>query len=97
MTTSEVFNNRADTVTHDTTDTTSYNNLRDEHTFNNRKNERTFERKGNIGVTTSQQMLEQERNIALFSVWQHIANIVQESITTSEWLVPDRKECEYEY
>ena len=97
MSTSEVFKDRADTVTHDTTDTTSYNNLRDEHTYNNRKNERTFERKGNIGVTTSQQMLEQERNIALFSVWQHIANIVQESITTSEWLVPDRKECDYEY
>lgn len=97
MSTSEVFNNRADTVTHDTTDTTSYNNLRDEHTFNNRKNDRTFERKGNIGVTTSQQMLEQERNIALFSVWQHIANIVQESITTSEWISPDRKECVYEY
>ena len=56
-----------------------------------------FERKGNIGVTTSQQMLEQERNIALFSVWQHIANIVQESITTSEWLVPDRKDGDYEY
>ena len=97
MSTSEVFNNRADTVTHNTTDTTSYNNLRDEHTFNNRKNERTFERKGNIGVTTSQQMLAQQRSIALFSVWQHIANIVQESITTSEWLVPDRKECDYEY
>ena len=97
MSTSEVFNNRADTVTHDTTDTSTFNNLKNEHTFNNRKNERTFERKGNIGVTTSQQMLEQERNIALFSVWQHIANIVQESITTSEWLVPDRKECDYEY
>ena len=97
MSTSEVFKDRADTVTHDTTDTTSYNNLRDEHTFNNRKNERTFERKGNIGVTTSQQMLEQERNIALFSVWQHIANIVQESITTSEWLAPDRKDGDYEH
>lgn len=97
MSTSEVFNNRADTVTHDTTDTSTFNNLKNERTFNNRKNERTFERKGNIGVTTSQQMLEQERSIALFSVWQHIANIVQESITTSEWLVPDRKECDYEY
>lgn len=97
MSTSEVFNNRSDTVTHDTTDTTSYNNLRDEHTFNNRKNERMFERKGNIGVTTSQQMLEQERNIALFSVWQHIANIVQETITTSEWLIPGRKDGDYEY
>ena len=97
MSTSEVFNNRADTVTHDTTDTTSYNNLRDEHTYNNRKNERTFERRGNIGITSSQNMIEQERSIALFSVWQHIANIVQESITTSEWLSPDRKECDYEY
>ena len=97
MSTSEVFNNRADTNSHDETETATYNNLKNEHMFNNRKNERTFERKGNIGVTTSQQMLEQERNIALFSVWHHIANIVQESITTSEWLVPDRKECEYEY
>lgn len=84
-----MFNNRKNEHT--------FNNRKDEHTFNNRKNERTFERKGNIGVTTSQQMLEQERNIALFSVWQHIANIVQESITTSEWLAPDRKECDYEY
>ena len=74
-----------------------FNDRKNEHTFNDRKNERTFERKGNIGVTTSQQMLEQERNIALFSVWQHIANIVQESITTSEWLAPDRKECDYDY
>lgn len=124
MSTSEVFNDRADTNSHVETETATYNNLKNEHTFNdrmnkhtfndrknehmfnnrknehtfnNRKNERTFERKGNIGVTTSQQMLEQERNIALFSVWQHIANIVQESITTSEWLAPDRKECDYEY
>lgn len=97
MSTSEIFNDRADTVTHNTTDTTSYNNLKNEHTYNNRKNERTFDRKGNIGVTTSQQMLEQERQIALFSVWQHIANIVQESITTSEWIAPDRRECDYEY
>lgn len=97
MSTSEVYNNRADTNSHDETETATYNNLKNERTFNNRKNERTFERKGNIGVTTSQQMLEQERNIALFSVWHHIANIVQESITTSEWLAPDRKECDYEY
>lgn len=124
MSTSEVFNDRADTNSHAETETATYNNLKNEHmfnnrknehlfnnrknehtfnnrknehTFNNRKNERTFERKGNIGVTTSQQMLEQERNIALFSVWQHIANIVQESITTSEWLAPDRKEYDYEY
>lgn len=97
MSTSEVYNNRADTTSHDETETATFNNLKNERTFNNRKNERTFERKGNIGVTTSQQMLEQERNIALFSVWHHIANIVQESITTSEWLAPDRKECDYEY
>ena len=97
MSTSEVFNNRTDTVTHDTTDTSTFNNLKNEHMFNNRKNERTFERRGNIGITSSQNMIEQERSIALFSVWQHIANIVQESITTSEWLVPDRKECDYEY
>ena len=97
MSTSEVFNNRADTVTHNTTDTTSYNNLKTDHTFNNRKNERTFERRGNIGITSSQNMIAQERSIALFSVWQHIANIVQESITTSEWLVRDRKDGDYEY
>lgn len=97
MSTSEFFNDRKDTNSHAENETATYNNLKNEHIFNNRKNERTFERKGNIGVTTSQQMLEQERSIALFSVWQHIANIVQESITTSEWLAPDRKEynCEY--
>ena len=97
MSTSEVFNNRADTNSHDETETATYNNLKNERTFNNRKNERTFERRGNIGITSSQNMIEQERSIALFSVWQHIANIVQESITTSEWLAPDRKECDYEY
>lgn len=97
MSTSEVFNNRADTVTHDTTDTTSFNNLRDERTYNNRKNERMLERRGNIGITSSQNMIEQERSIALFSAWQHIANIVQESITTSEWLIPGRKDGDYEY
>ena len=106
MSTSEVFNDRADTNSHAETETATFNDrknehtfndIKNEHTFNDRKNERTFERKGNIGVTTTQQMLEQERNIARFSVWQHIANIVQESITTSEWLAPDRKECDYDY
>lgn len=97
MATSEVFKDRADTNSHEETETATYNNLRDEHTYNNRKNERTFERRGNIGITSSQNMIEQERSVALFSVWQHIANIVQESITTSEWLAPDRKECDYEY
>lgn len=97
MSTSEVFKDRADTNSHDETETATYNNLKNERTFNNRKNERIFERRGNIGITSSQNMIEQERSIALFSVWQHIANIVQESITTSEWLSPDRKECDYEY
>lgn len=36
-------------------------------------NHRTGRAHGNIGVTTTQQMLEQERNIAMFNIVEHIA------------------------
>jgi hypothetical protein len=42
--------------------------------------ERTLTRKGNIGVTTSQQMIESERNVAMFSLYDLISNDIKKEI-----------------
>lgn len=43
---------------------------------------------GNIGVTTTQKMLESEREVAEFSIFAVIADIVQEAFCTDEWVIP---------
>lgn len=70
------FNNRKDTETtsfndRKDTNTTTYNNITDSNikSFNGRKDKTSHTRSGNIGVTTSQQMLQSEREIAMFSFW----------------------------
>ena len=70
-------NNRTGT---DNVSLTSNDSIEDGNTINHSGNERTegttdhtIKRTGNIGVTTTQQMIEQEREIAKFSIINYIA------------------------
>lgn len=99
MQTKEEYNNRRDTNEYNSNETTTYNDLKSEHAFENRVDTTEDKTSGNIGVTTSQQMLQSERDVAEFSIWSIIAAIVQESFCTSEWVIPPLH-CEggyYEY
>lgn len=42
--------------------------------------DRKLERSGNIGVTTSQQMIQSERDIVMFSIFKTVANLIIRSI-----------------
>ena len=99
MQTSEMFKDRTDTNNYNSNETTAYNDVKNEHTFANRVDTTEDETSGNIGVTTSQQMLESEREVAEFSALSVIADIVQESFCTSEWVIPPlySEEGYYEY
>lgn len=99
MQTTEVFNDRKDTNQYNSNETVTYNNLKNEHTFANRVDITEDSASGNIGVTTSQRMLESEREVAEFSVFAVIADIVQESFCTDEWVIPPlySEEGCYEY
>ena len=88
MQTTEVFNDRKDTNHYNSNETVTYNDVKNEHTFANRVDTTEDATSGNIGVTTSQQMLESEREVAEFSVFAVIADIVQESFCTDEWVIP---------
>ena len=99
MQTTEVFNDRKDTNQYNSNETVAYNDVKSEHTFANRVDTTEDSTSGNIGVTTSQQMLESEREVAEFSVFAVIADIVQESFCTDEWVLPPlyAEEGCYEY
>lgn len=99
MQTTEVFNDRKDTNQYNSNETVTYNDVKSEHTFANRVDTTEDSTSGNIGVTTSQQMLESEREVAEFSVFAVIADIVQESFCTDEWVIPPlySEEGYYEY
>lgn len=99
MQTTEVFNDRKDTNQYNSNETVTYNDLKNEHTFANRIDTTEDAASGNIGVTTSQKMLESEREVAEFSVLAVIADIVQESFCTDEWVIPPlySEEGCYEY
>ena len=43
----------------------------------------SLERSGNIGVTTTQQMIEQERNISEYDFLHHVADLIVEQFTQS--------------
>lgn len=88
MQTTEVFNDRKDTNQYNSNETVTYNDVKNEHTFTGRVDITEDVTSGNIGVTTSQQMLEAEREVAEFSVFSVIADIVQESFCTDEWVIP---------
>ena len=59
----------------------------DEKSFTNRndKVEHSFNRSGNIGITTTQQMLEQERNIVKFSIINEFYNDLVENLCLQIW------------
>lgn len=88
MQTSEMFKDRKDINQYNSNETVTYNDVKNEHTFANRVDTTEDSTSGNIGVTTSQQMLESEREVAEFSVFSVIADIVQESFCTDEWVIP---------
>ena len=88
MKTTEVFNDRKDTNQYNSSENVTYDNVKNEHTFANRVDTTEDATSGNIGVTTSQQMLESEREVAEFSVFSVIADIVQEAFCTDEWVLP---------
>ena len=52
-------------------------------------NTHTLTRKGNIGVTTSQQMIDQERGVLTFDFVQHVADLINENFCSTFW-IPDR-------
>ena len=52
-------------------------------------NTHTLQRSGNIGVTTSQQMIDQERGVLTFDFIQHVADLINENFCSTFW-IPDR-------
>lgn len=99
MQTSEMFKDRKDINQYNSNETVTYNDVKNEHTFTNRVDTTEDSTSGNIGVTTTQQMLESEREVAEFSVFAVIADIVQEAFCTDEWVLPPlyAEEGYYEY
>ena len=67
----------SNTTTYNTTDSESINSK----ITNNDSNDRSLTRKGNIGVTTSQQMIESEHNLWM---WNYFEQIVFKNI--DDWL-----------
>lgn len=88
MKTTESFKDRSDKNEYNSNETVTYNDVKNEHKFDNRVDITADSTSGNIGVTTTQQMLESEREVAEFSVFALIADIVQEAFCTDEWVVP---------
>lgn len=66
------------------TDTTTYNNVKDQLSGNDTK-EHSLTRSGNIGVTTSQQMIESERELVRFNVIDEFCKELNKEILLSVW------------
>ena len=94
--TTESFNNRKDTTTYDTDEQTVYNNVKDAndidstttHSFNGRNEKTTSNIKGNIGVTTTQQMIQSEREVADFLWMDAVAKIITDAICIHTYYDP---------
>ena len=94
--TTESFNNRKDTTTYNTDEQTVYNNVKDAndidstttHSFNGRNEKTTSNIKGNIGVTTSQQMIQSEREVADFLWMDAVAKIITDAICIHTYYDP---------
>lgn len=54
-------------------------------------NMHSLQRSGNIGVTTSQQMIEQERGVLTFDFIQYVADLINNNFCSAFW-IPDRDE-----
>lgn len=55
----------------------------------NNTNLHSLQRSGNIGVTTSQQMIDQERGVLTFDFIAHVADLINENFCSAFW-IPDR-------
>lgn len=94
--TTESFNNRKDTTTYNTDEQTVYNNVKDAndidstttHSFNGRNEKTTSNINGNIGVTTSQQMIQSEREVADFLWMDAVAKIITDAICIHTYYDP---------
>lgn len=58
----------------------------------NNTNIHTLQRSGNIGVTTSQQMISQERGILTFDFVQYVADLINNNFCAAYWLT-DKDYC----
>lgn len=82
----------------DSTDnTTTYDSATDHKTAHsttsgtlNNTNIHQLTRKGNIGVTTTQQMITQERGVLTFDFIQYVADKINDNFCSSFW-IPDRE------
>lgn len=97
MQTKESFKDRSDKKEYNSNESLTYD-VSNDRTFANSVDIEDST-SGNIGVTTTQQMLESEREVAEFSVFAVIADIVQEAFCTDEWVIPPlySEEGYYEY
>lgn len=68
----------------DRTDTTTYNNVKDQLSGDD-TTEHSLTRSGNIGVTTSQQMIESERELVKFNVIDEFCKELNKEILLSVW------------
>ena len=97
MQTKESFKDRSDKTVYNSNESLTYDVANDRMFDNSVDIKDSIS--GNIGVTTTQQMIESEREVAEFSVFSVIADIVQESFCTDEWVLPPlyAEEGYYEY
>lgn len=72
-----VYNNESKTINNSSERTDI---LIEDSKIDNEEEEHELNRSGNIGVTTSQQMIESERNVAFFSLYELIAKDIMKEI-----------------
>ena len=70
------YNNLTDTETFSKFGDTSISESNESKSFTNRKDKTTIHTHGNIGVTSNQQMLKEERQIALFNFFDKVMEIL---------------------
>ena len=70
------YNNLTDTETFSKFGDTSVSEGSEIKSFTNRKDKTTIHTHGNIGVTSNQQMLKEERQIALFNYYDKVMEII---------------------
>lgn len=57
----------------------------------NNTNIHSLQRSGNIGVTSSQQLIEAQRGVLTFDFIQYVADLINENFCTAFW-IPDRED-----
>lgn len=59
----------------------------------NNTNLHSLQRSGNIGVTTTQQMIDQERGVLTFDFIQYVADLINNNFCAAYWLT-DKEYCD---